>query len=123
MESLRKRTLTIQLEEKRPSEMLAALHEHTKDMKVEEEVPRHIWLEKLPLDLRHSLALSEKYLCLIQEVFGADIMQEQYIGYCKGTLRGHSGGEAARDNVSHQMVLQLTERWQSLLYGEGELSR
>ena len=59
MESLRKRTLTIQLEEKRPSEMLAALHEHTKDMKVEEEVLRHIWLEKLPLDLRHSLASSE----------------------------------------------------------------
>ena len=123
MESLRKRTLTIQLEEKRPSEMLAALHEHTKDMKVEEEVPRHIWLEKLPLDLRHSLALSEKYLCLIQEVFGADIMQEQYIGYFKGTLLRHSGGEAARDNVPHQMVIRLTEHRQSLLYGEGELSR
>ena len=58
MESLRKRALTIQLEEKRPSEMLVSLHKHTKDTKVEEEV--------LPSDLPHSLGLCEKYQCLIR---------------------------------------------------------
>ena len=72
MGNLRKRALTIQLEEKRPSEMLAALHKHTKDMKVEEEV--------LPSDLPHSLGLCEKYQCPNQEAFEADVI----LGRCKG---------------------------------------
>ena len=122
MQSLRKRALTIQLEEKRPSEMVAALHEHTKDMKVEEEVLRHIWLEKLPLDLRHSLASSEKYLCLIQEAIEADAILDRCIINFEGLrLDAVMEAEPARDKSSQEMVKALIQLWKSMPSTGGEL--
>lgn len=108
IERLRKRAVEIQLGDKKPSEMLEALYDLTKGEDVEEEVLREIWLEKLPLDIRHSLASSERYLSLNYEADNADKILAEYIAKlneCR--LVTMEDAEVAEIKMTRQLAKEL----------------